>query len=352
MSISRILRILTKDLRMSPRSPTFLFVIIMPILITFLMKVVFVALLTPVPRLGIADLGESEVAEGLRQVDGLDLTLAESAAELRALVEHNDVDAGLVLAPNFDAAVRAGERPNLDFFVSGESKASNRVLLAFAALDQVRAVEGAAAPVEVVLEKPGGGAELPISKRLLPSILMFVLISVGIFFPAFMLVQEREHGTLDALLVTPVKMSEILLAKALLGFFMVLVMSVFTLAINQALADEPLALLVSIAVAALVCTEIGLCYGTLTRDAKTLYTLVKSLNIFFVGPVIFYIFPDWPRWIAKLFPTYWIIDPIYQVTLKGASLAEVWMELAIALAIGAVLLIPVVLLGRRMQVAG
>jgi len=58
---------------------------------------------------------------------------------------------------------------------------------------------------------------------------------------------------------------------------------------------------------------------------------MKSLNIILFAPAIFYVFPDWPQWIAQLFPTYWVINPIF------------------ALAICAVAVPVVVVLGRRLQ---
>jgi len=351
MNLQRVWRIMAKDLRLGPRSPVFLYVVIMPVVITFMLQVVLLTLLQPAPRLGVVDHGESVISSALQDLEGIRFRAVASEAELHRLVIGHDLDAGLVLAPNFDAALRGGERPDLALTFSGESRAANRLLLTFAALDQVRAVEGRPAPVTVAMRHPGGGESITMAQRLLPSVLMFVLIGIGIFNPAFMLIQERERQTLAALLVTPLTVGELLLAKATLGFGMVIAMSFLTLALNSALTSNPLALLVVIAVAAAVCVEIGLIYGSMVKDAKTLYTLVKSLNVFLVGPVIFYLFPNWPQWIAKLFPTYWIIDPIYQVSLRGVSLTEVGSELLIGLAIGGLLLVPVVLLSRRLVTA-
>ncbi len=355
----RILHLLAKDLRTGPRSPVFLFVVGMPVLMTFLMQAVFLTLLDPQPRLGIADLGRSQITANFLALDSMEVTVAPDAATVRRLVEHNDVDAGLVLGPGFDDAVRAGERPALEFFAAGESLAANRLLLALATMDEIRRVEGRPAPVRIVVNDDIGGADpeggktdsrntLPIAQRLVPLLVMYVLVMVGIFFTAFMLVQERERHTLDALLVTPVKIAELLLAKALLSFILVSTMSYLTLLLNGALTAQPLPLLVSLAVAGVFCIEIGLLYGSLAGSAKTLYMLVKTLNIFIVTPVVFYLFPSWPRWIAQLFPTYWVIDPVYRVTLTGASLADVWSEMAVALVLIVVLVVPIVLLGRRM----
>lgn len=349
MSIRRTLTMIARDLRLGPRSPIFVWMVLMPFVITFLFRLVVLTLFDQAPRLGIADLGRSEITVAAREMDGIDLTLARSAADLRDLVEKNDVDAGLVLSKGFDAAVRAGERPELEFYISGESLLSNRIVLAVTAIDLVREVEDRAAPVDVVLNTLGDWKALPISKLMVLFVVMFVLMAGGIFVPGFMLVEEREHGTLSAVLVTPAKMSEVLAAKAVLGLLMVIPMAFLTLALNRALPEEPFALLATLVVGAVICIEVGLVYGTVAKDAKTLFTLVKTLNIFLLGPIIFYVFPDWPQWIAKLFPTYWFIDPLYRIALKGASFADVWKHLAVALGIGAVMVVPIVLLGRRMQ---
>jgi len=349
MSLARIVMLVVRDLRVSPRSPVLLWVILMPFLFTFLFQIAFMTLLDPKPRLGIADLGGSRISTAATEMQGIRLTLADDAVDLRDLVQSNDVDAGLVLGQGFDAAVRSGARPELEFYLSGESLASSRFVLTLTALDLVRDVEGKPAPVEIVVSTAGDGDVPSISDRLIPSILVYVLLVAGIFVPAFMLVQERENRTLDALLVTPVTMFEVLVSKAVLGFVLVLVMAYSTLALNGVFAAEPLALLVTLAVAAFVCIEIGLIYGTLAGDAKTLYTLVKSLNLFLFGPVIFYLFPSWPQWIAKLFPTYWFIDPLYQTAVRGASIEDVRLDLAAAMAIGIVLVLPILFFAHRLH---
>jgi len=350
MSISRTLALVGKDLRMGPRSPTFVFALVMPVLITLFIQVVFMTLFDPKPRLGIADLGQSEITQAVAKIEGIELVRAASAAELRQLVERHDVDAGLVLTDGFDEAVRAGQRPELPFFVSGESLASSRVILAVTAIDLVRQVENRAAPVEVAIESVGDAEVLPIDQLLVLCVVMFVLLMTGMFAPAFLLVEERERLTLNALLVTPVKMSEVLLSKALLGFGMAMVMAVLSLLLNQALPEHPLALLATLAVAAITCIEIGLVYATTAKDAKTLYSLIKTLNLLILGPLFFYFFPSWPQWPAKLFPTYWFINPLYEIATRGASFTEIAPQLGVALAFCAVLVIPIAWLGRRLQV--
>ena len=350
MSLQRIIKILLKDLRLGPRSPIFMYAIIFPAVITLVVQVVFGSLFEPKPRMGIVDQGRSEVAELMSQLEPVDVTLLQSVPELKQRVEGNDFDAGLVLKDGFDAAMRSGQKPLLEFYIGGESLASNRIILAVTTLDIVRRVEGKAPPVEVEINTLGDEQALSIATRLLPLMVLLALFVAGLFVPAFGLVEEREKKTLTAVLVTPVRLSEVLIAKAALGFIMAVLVAYVTLMFNGALGSQPAALLIALLVAALMTVEFGLIYGTVAKDIKTLFTFIKTLNIFLLAPVIFYIFPDWPQWIAKIFPTYWLINPIFEIAIKNAELIDVGSELGIAIGICGLLIVPVLALKQRMQV--
>ncbi len=193
-----------------------------------------------------------------------------------------------------------------------------------------------------------GDPVLPMSSRMMPLLVLFALLIAGVFVPAFSIVQERESGTMTALLVSPARGVDVLAAKAGMGLVLAFLMTLVTLWLNDALGNQPLALLVSVAVGALMLAEVGLLFGSGAKDSKTLFALMKSVNILLFAPVIFYIFPDWPQWIAQLFPTYWIINPIFEVAIHDAALGDIVGQLAVALAICALLVPFVVVLSRRM----
>jgi len=339
--------VLKKDLRLGPRSPILLWAIVFPLVGTFVIQIVFGSLFAPQPRLGIVDEGGSQVAVRMAAVEGIETSPVETEEALVQLVEDNDLDAGLVLPADFDAQVRAGEQPELQFFVGGESLASNRLILAVTTLDAVRAVEGSTPPVDVEIVSTGDPL-LPMSSRMTPLLVLFALLISGVFVPAFSIVQERESGTMTALLVSPARGVEVLAAKAVMGLVLAFLMTLVTLWLNDALGTQPAALLLSVLVGALMLAEVGLLFGSGAKDSKTLFALMKSVNILLFAPVIFYIFPDWPQWIARIFPTYWIIDPIYQVAIEDAGLPQVAPQLAVALVICLLLVPAVVVLSRRM----
>jgi ABC-2 type transport system permease protein len=322
--------------------------LLVPLLMTFILQITFGSLFDPKPRLGIVDAGSSTVTRALEDTEGIELTLLDEAEELKTKVEANDLDAGLVLQEGFDDAVRAGARPPLEFYVGGETLASNRIILAATTIDLIRNVRGGEPPVDIVMSAPPDEG-FSIAVRLIPLLVMYALVIAAVFLPSFSLADEREKGTLDSLIVTPVKLPEVVAAKGILGFILALAMAVITLLLNNALGTQPLPLLVVLILAVVVCVEIGLIYGTAAKDATAVFALIKGTGILLFGPTIFYIFPNWPQWIAKIFPTYWIINPIFEVTLNRAGFKDIWLELVAALGVIALLALPVWLLTRRLQ---
>ncbi len=343
-------RILWKDLWMGPRSGIFLWMLFLPLLITVLIQLVFGSLFEPKPRLAILDGGDSEIRAALLAMEGIETTLLTDRAELERGVEANDWDAGLVLAAGFDAALRAGSKPLLELFVGGESHASSRLVIAVTTIDLVRQVEGRAPPVEVAIERLGDGELLPLDVRLVPLVVIYALLAPGIFLTGLVIVEEKERGTLTALLVAPLDLRDVVLAKWILGTVLATVMALFILVLNGGFGGQASTVTISVVIGAVLCAEFGVVMGLIAADQTQLFAMLKGLGIFIIGPVVFYIFPEWPQWIAMLFPTYWVIDPIWSSAVLGNGLGEVWVDLLIALALG-VAGIPVVLLLIKRQLA-
>ncbi len=345
MNLKQVLRILLKDFSVGPRKSFFIWALIMPFALTLIFQFAFGSLFEPKPRIGIVDLGNSALTGAVREMEGFEVSILDDVETLKEKVEKHDLDAGLVLTADFDRSVRAGDKPTLEFYISGESLASNRIIISVTTIEQIRNIEGSEAPVDIEMVyfgEPG----LPISIRLVPVIVFYALVMAGIWVPSASLVEEKENGTLTAMLVTAARSSEVLAAKWLLGFIFAVILASVTLLLNQAFGPRPLEVMVVIMIAAALTAMLGLLIGIYSKTATMLFTLIKSLGIFLFVPVIFYIFPEWPQWIAKLFPLYWIISPIWEVSVMGEPLSTVWLEMLIAVAI-TLALVPLLLLLKK-----
>lgn len=349
MSIRRTLRIFARDIAMGPRATLAIWILIMPLLITFVVRLVFGDLIDPSPRLGIVDLGESTIPASVAEQGNIELTLLDAVAELQEMVEANDLDAGLVLEPGFDDAVRTGEMPELRFFVGGQSLASNRVVLAVTAIDLIRGLAGEPAPVEVVTDVVGEGPSVPFQERLIPMLVLMAVAFAGIFLPAASVIDEKIKHTVDAVLLTPVKVGDFFVAKGLVGFFLAFAVGIITLLINGGFTAYVGGNLLVIGVGALMSVQVGLILGATVKDITTMFSVWKGGGIILFAPAILFLFPGVPEWIAKVFPTYYFLGPLHDMTINGARLAAVAGDLAIGVAISVGLAVIVGLLAKRME---
>ncbi len=345
MSARHTAAILQRDIKLGPRSPLVLWALVIPVTITLLIQGVFGGLFAAEPRLIIVDDGNSQVASDAAALEGIDVTFVDSREEMLEAVEANDADAGLHLPQGFDQSVRSGDRPPLEFYVSGQSLASNRIVLGITALDLIRAMEGTEPPVEVVVTQLGEeGVDLDL--RLLPMILMMAVAVAAGFVPAASLVQEKEDRTLSALLVSPASIGDVIGAKAAFGVLLALVTGFATLLLNNAVLGQAGTHLVILLVASLMMAELGLLLGMWARDTNSMFAAWKGGGILLFLPTIFYIWPNLPQWIGPLSPTYYFIDPAFRVISEGATMSEV----AGTLAIGGLIILalsPVVWLAAR-----
>jgi ABC-2 type transport system permease protein len=348
VSWSRVWQVLRKDLQLGPRSPLVLWALVLPVILTLLLRGVFGSLFASEPRLGIVDLGASRLVAEAQALDGIEVRILDDADGLRAAVEAGDLDAGLVLPPGFDAAVRAGQRPELGLLVGGESLASDRILLGVTALDLVRGLEDAGTPVEVELVLLGE-AGVPFDLRMLPLIVMMAVAIAGGMIPAAGLVEEKEKGTLQAVLVTPATMAEFLVAKGALGWLLAVLAGLVSLVINGVLTTAPAVLLLGVLLGAAMMAQIGLIAGSWAPDTNTLFAAWKLGGMLLIFPVLVFVWPDVPSWIGRLGPTYYFLRPVYAAAVEAATLGDVWGDLMIA-AVLCVLLVPLTALaGRRLE---
>lgn len=349
ISLRRAMLVAWKDLKLGPRSPIFLWALVLPVVITFLVRAVFGGLLEPPPRLAVVDEGASRLTEQIQQLDGIEVTILSSGADLVAGVTADDYDAGLVLGEAFDADLQGGDTPDLNFYVSGSSKASTRAILGITTLDLLRQGAGQPPIVDVVVTPLGEEDYVPVDDRLLPLVVVYAVVIAGLFLPAASLVDEREKHTLTAVLVSPTRMSEVLLGKLTLGVLLAVVMGWVTLALNDAFASQPVGMTVFLVLGAVMLGELGLMLGSWAKDSNTLFTAIKGGGLLVVMPVLFTLFPSLPQWIAQLFPTYYFLQPIYEVAVQGTSFSDHVPELAVATAICLLLVPGVVAAGRRAE---
>lgn len=349
MSIQTVAAFAGKELREGPRGILFVWVILFPILITFIMRLIFGGLLSPLPRLGIVDAGSSTVAEKAFSGEAIETFAVADEQTLRSRLATHDLDAGLVLPAGFDDALLAGERPELQLLFSGQSAADAQLVVSVALIDIVREITGQAAAVLVDQQLVGGGSAVPLEQRIVPLLVLVAVAFAGVFLPAASILQEKEARTLSAALVTPARVGEIMLAKGITGFLLSFGVGALTLVINGGFTAGVAALLVVIALASLMCVVIGIIIGAAVNSIATMFSIWKVGGILLFAPAILFLFPGVPEWISWFFPTYYFLGPLYEMITEGALLGEVWMRLSLSAALSLLLVGVAVPVCRRME---
>lgn len=333
MSIRRILVLLAKELVHGRSNLMFIFAIVMPVMITLLIWLLFGTVFSGKARLGLVAESPSQLVDQALALEGMMVKTYPSASALRDAVGNGEVDLGVVIPAGFDQQVSQGERTTLAVYVWGESTLKNRVIPSAALLALIRDLAGQETPVEIIASTLGAGENIPWEKRLLPFIMLMTIVLGGSMVPAASLVEEKEKRTLRALTTTPASLAEVFAAKGLLGAILAIVMAFVTLILNGALGQAPGLLLLALALGAIFAATIGILLGAFIKDINTLFTVVKGAGILLYAPAIVYLFPELPAWVGRIFPTYYMIQPVVEITQQGASFADVAPELAILVAL-------------------
>jgi ABC-2 type transport system permease protein len=86
----------------------------------------------------------------------------------------------------------------------------------------------------------------------------------------------------------------------------------------------------------------GLLLGAFLKDVDTLFAVLKATGILLYAPAIVYLFPEIPQWIGRIFPTYYLIGPVIEISQRGATWSDVALDVFILLGLILLMLVGVV----------
>jgi ABC-2 type transport system permease protein len=262
-----------------------------------------------------------------------------SESALMEAVASGAVDVGLMLEENFDEQVKKGEISQLTVYVWGESLLKNRALIGSALLYQIRSFSGTSLPVEIETVPLGNETAVTLRERMLPLGVLLAVYIAGFVIPATSLVEEKERRTAGAILITPVTLTELYLIKGFVGLVLSLCMGTSILAFNQGFGVQPGLTVMILTLGAVMSCCIGLIAGSFVDNIATMYTVVKMMGLFLYGPAIINLFPKIPQWIGRFFPTYYVMNPIMEITLRGGTWTEIRYEVCILIGVVAVIVL-------------
>jgi ABC-2 type transport system permease protein len=270
-------------------------------------------------------------------------------------IERGAARVALVIPPDFQRNVRRGQPAVAQLLIDAADPQSSGAAIAGAQLaaaarsQQLLATRlRLGAPVEIRV-RPWYNPAQQSAVFIVPGIVGILLTITMTLITATAIVRERERGTLEQLIVTPIGKVSLMLGKlipfVLVGYVqMSVVLTLGVLFFRIPIAGS-LLLLYALALVFIVASlGIGLLISTLVRSqaqAMQLSFLFMLPNILLSG----YIFPraampEPAQWVGALLPLTYFLDILRGVLLKGVGLEDLWRQLG-ALSLAALLLFSV-----------
>jgi ABC-2 type transport system permease protein len=310
-------------------------------------SLVFGSLFSEKPRLGITDEGSSQLVIMVKELDSVITREYSTVSDLKQATESGAVDMGIVLPENFDAAVSRGETVAIEAFIWGESLAKNRTILPVTIADLARRLGGQEVPVEIDSVILGDEMSTPWGDRLLPLLVLMAVFLGGLVLPSTSIIDEKQQKTLEAVVITPTAIGDVFIAKGIMGVILSLFMGIFILILNQAFGAQPLLLVLVLFFGAIMAVELGLILGALIKDITTLFAIWKFGGILLFGPAIVYMFPQIPEWVGRIFPTYYVIQPVVVLSQQSGGWADIASGVFILIGLDLVLAGAVILIMKK-----
>ncbi|HXG95501.1 MAG TPA: ABC transporter permease [Gemmatimonadales bacterium] len=269
-------------------------------------------------------------------------------------IARGDAQAAIVIPHDVPRDLARGTTATIQVIVDASDPLSSQAALASAAgIAQVRnlAVLSAAAhsrelPLETRI-RPRYNPGLRSANYIVPGLVGVILTITMVLVTAMAIVRERERGTLEQLIVTPITKTELMLGKISPYVGVGLVQMTTVLLLGRFVFDVPLTgnvlLLYGIAFVFITASlALGLFVSTLVRTQQQ----AMQASFFFVLPNILlsgFMFPRQAmpavfQWIGAFLPLTHFLKVLRGILLKGVGMSELWQEVGILLLFATVLI--------------
>ena len=335
MNWRAILTIAHKDIVDAIKNRYILFGLVLPIGLSLFFRLVFSGpdeLIT----IAVYDPGGSRLAAELRELPQVRLLEVASDQQLAEEVEKEAVG-GLAVPAGFDAAVEAGEQPELTVYLNRRRGGGELAVFRRLVEQQVWALAEQPPPARItwadVADAAGlqGGGEFRLDHYFLIMFLVMAPAMAGTFMVPLLLVEEKEKHTLDALLMSPAGTSEVVAGKALTGLVYSLLTAGVLIALNEGWVGDWPVTAVATLLGSLFMVAVGLLMGSLFRTTMQVNTWSSIVMLALTAPSWFLMIalPTPLETALRLIPTHYLADALGLALAGEASLARVWGDLAV-----------------------
>jgi ABC-2 type transport system permease protein len=283
-----------------------------------------------------------------------------SPRRVRQLMDRGEVHAVLHLDKGFEDHLRGGRTAQVQVLVDGTDSNTAGIVLGYSSRiigqfsqqilnDQLRRLQGTSQPPGAVELKTRAWFNDNLESRnyFVPGVIALMITLVTLLLTSMSVVREKEIGTMEQIMVTPIRPVEFILGKtlpfALIAFFDVIVVTL----VGVLWFDVPVRgnlgwLFLSTALYLMTTLGIGLLISTLSQTQQQ---AMMSTFFFFMPAVLLSGFmfpiPNMPvvvQWLTYLNPFRYFLVIVRSLFLKGVGVGILWPQMVVLLVMGVVTL--------------
>lgn len=346
--IARTLSIIRKEFIQMSRNPRVVVVtLVMPIMQLFLLGY---AGTTDVRNVSLVVLDQSQSPESRALLDAFRATgyftfayEAADEAQVRRLIDGGQAKTGLIIPPDYGDKVARGQTVPVAFVIDGSDPTIASTALSAAIL--LGQTESAKLQVERLAHLASGpvvtqaidmrtqvlyNPDMVSAFFIVPGLIGMLLQTTTTQLTASSIVREREQGTIEQLVVTPIRSVELIMGKlvpnAVIAFGTAMeILLIGTLWFHVPVRGNIVLLLAMAALFAITTLNIGMLISTLARTQQE----AQIISVFLLLPSLYlsgFFFPTAAmpqvlQWASRLFPLTYFLIIVRSIVLKGVGLS-------------------------------
>lgn len=279
-----------------------------------------------------------------------------SINDVEKYIDYGDAKAGIVIPPGYSDDIRRGETAQIQLIVDGSDPTTAQTILSSAggvvqslSVDIMEKTLGAPLPQPVELRsRVWYNPDMSSTNFNIPGLIGIILQTVTLMLTSFSVVRERERGTMEQLIVTPITKMELMVGKlvpyVIIGFIDILVALALSLFWFGVTVSGSVLLLLFFSIIFLISAlGVGLLISTVSKSQLQ----AMQLSMFMIMPNILlsgYMFPReaMPEVIyavSTVIPLTYFLNVLRGIMLKGNTFMILYQEFIILSAFGVVFLV-------------
>ncbi|MBP2665141.1 MAG: ybhS [Firmicutes bacterium] len=272
---------------------------------------------------------------------------AKSFQDVNARIDDGDAKVGVVLPPDFAEHVRGGRTASVQVIVDAtDSMSASSAIATAQTIGQLRSQTIMIRKLESVTGRQSG---LPYDIRIrpwynpdfvtafymVPGIMGIILTMTMVMITSMAIVRERELGTLEQLIVTPMKSYELMLGKIIPYVFVGLVQASVALLVGIVVFDLPIrGSLIELFLYTVLFIVASLSLGILISNFAKTQMQAMQLSFFVFMPSVLlsgFMFPreampEFFYQIGKVLPLTFYLQIMRSIVLKGVGIKALWPQ--------------------------